>query len=164
MSSSPLWTNLFQPVNKQRQHICEFWLNTPIFEEIDRMTCMTLVEDMSIRRYQRDEAIFTQGEVGIGACLILKGNVHICSGDKVLATLEEGDFFGEIALVIESPRTATAIAYSECEVVFFLRPQLDALIHRSPKQGCLLMQNLARVMADRLGSTNALLEAQHVAN
>jgi len=35
------------------------------------------------------------------------------------------------------------------------------LIRRSPKQGCLLMQNLARVMADRLGSTNALLEAHH---
>jgi len=161
MSSSPFWSNLFQPINKQRQHICDYWLKTPIFEEIDRFTCQALVNDMSIRRYQRDEAIFTQGEIGIGACLILKGQVQIRSGEKVLATLEEGDFFGEIALVIESPRTASAIGYDECEVVFFLRPQLDALIRRSPKQGCLLMQNLARVMADRLGSTNALLEAHH---
>lgn len=162
MSNSPYWHNLFRPLDKEKQHIKQLWAATPIFEHISANQCYQLVQDMPVRRYQVDEAIFKQGEIGIGACLILKGQVHICSGDKVLATLEEGDFFGEVALVIESPRTATAIAHSECEVVFFLRPQLEALLARNPKQASWLMQNLARVMANRLGSTNALLESHHV--
>ncbi len=163
MSNSPFWQNLFRPARKQRQHICELWQATPIFTGISHWQCKALVSEMPVRRYQLNEPIFSQGEVGIGTALILKGQVQICSGEKVLATMEEGDFFGEVALVIEAPRTATAIAHSEAEVVFFLRPQLESLLSQSPRQGAKLMQNLARVMANRLGSTNALLEAQHVA-
>ncbi len=162
MSNSPFWHNLFRPIHKQNQTICDLWLDTPIFDGISAGHCLKLANDMPIRRYDVGEPIFTQGEIGIGTCLILKGEVQICAGDKVLATMEEGDFFGEVALVIEAPRTATAMASHECEIVFFLRPQLENLLSQSPRLGCKLMQNLARVMASRLGSTNALLEAQHV--
>lgn len=162
MSNSPFWHNLFRPADKKRHSICDLWLDTPIFEGLTHSQCLTLVNEMPIRRYDIDEAIFTQGEIGIGTCLLLKGTVNICAGDKVLATMHEGDFFGEVALVIESPRTATAIASSESEIVFFLRPQLEQLLSQSPRLGSRLMQNLARVMANRLGSTNALLESYHV--
>ena len=161
MSHSPFWFNLFRSTAKQKLHIQQLWLATPIFSHVSAKQCLQLVQEMSIRRYQVGEAIFSQGEIGMGACLILTGQVNIGSGEKILAVMEEGDFFGEVALVIESPRTASAVAQTECEVVFFLRPQLDALLDRVPKQGAKLMQNLARVMANRLGSTNALLEAQH---
>lgn len=162
MSNSPFWHNLFRPDYKEKQTISELWLQTPIFEGISHSQCLKLANEMPIRRYNIDEPVFSQGEIGIGACLILKGDVKICSGNKVLATMHEGDFFGEVALVIESPRTATAIASSESEIVFFLRPQLEQLLSQSPRLGSRLMQNLARVMANRLGSTNALLEAHHV--
>ena len=162
MSNSPFWYNLFRPPHKERQSICKLWLDTPIFEGINQNECLKLANEMPIRRYDIDEAVFTQGEIGIGACLILKGSVKICAGEKVLATMLEGDFFGEVALVIESPRTATAIASAESEIVFFLRPQLEQLLSQSPRLGSRLMQNLARVMANRLGSTNALLEAHHL--
>ncbi len=162
MSNSPFWHNLFRPPHKERETICELWLDTPIFEGITHSQCLKLANEMPIRRYEIDEAVFTQGEVGIGTCLILKGSVKICAGEKVLATMHEGDFFGEVALVIESPRTATAIASAESQIVFFLRPQLEQLLSQSPRLGSRLMQNLARVMANRLGSTNALLEAHHV--
>lgn len=162
MSNSPFWHNLFRPAHKERQTISELWLDTPIFDDINQGQSLKLANEMPIRRYDIDEPVFTQGEIGIGACLILKGTVNICAGNKVLASLNEGDFFGEVALVIEAPRTATAIASSESEIVFFLRPQLELLISQSPRLGSVLMQNLARVMANRLGSTNALLEAHHV--
>ena len=162
MTHSPFWQNLFRPPHKQKQHICDLWLATPIFTGISHRQCRSLVAEMAVRRYQIDEAIFEQGDVGIGTALIIKGSVQICSGNKVLATMEEGDFFGEVALVIEAPRTATAIAHGDVEIVFFLRPQLESLLSQAPRQGAKIMQNLARVMANRLGSTNALLEAMHV--
>jgi CRP/FNR family cyclic AMP-dependent transcriptional regulator len=162
MSNSPFWHNLFRPPQKQKETICNLWLDTPIFDGISHSHCLKLAKEMPIRRYNVDEAVFTQGEIGIGTCLILKGSVKICAGSKVLATMEQGDFFGEVALVIEAPRTATAIASTDCEIVFFLRPQLEQLLSQAPRLGSRLMQNLARIIANRLGSTNALLEAHHV--
>ncbi len=164
MTRSPFWQNLFRPAHKQRKHVCELWLATPIFSEVSHQQCRQLVNDMAIRRYENGEAIFKVGDVGIGTGLIISGSVDISVGDKVLANMEEGDFFGEVALVIEAPRTATAVAQGETQVVFFLRPQLETLLSRAPRQGAKIMQNLARVMANRLGSTNTLLEQSHVAD
>ena len=112
MSNSPFWHNLFRSAEKQRQSICDLWLDTPIFEGISHHHCLKLVNEMSIRRYQVDEAIFTQGEIGIGTCLILKGDVQICSGNKVLATIEEGDFFGA-TLSLNSNIIAVGAVYDD---------------------------------------------------
>ncbi len=164
MAGSPFWQNLFRPDHKQKKHVAELWLATPIFSGVSARQCQQLVNDMAIRRYENTEAIFKLGDVGIGTGLIISGSVRICMGEKVLAQLEEGDFFGEVALVIEAPRTATAIAAGDTQIVFFLRPQLESLLSRSPRQGAKIMQNLAKVMANRLGSTNTLLEQSHVAD
>ncbi len=164
MAASPFWQNLFRPDQKQKKHVCELWLATPIFSGVSTGQCQQLVNDMAIRRYENTEAVFKLGDVGIGTGLIISGSVRICMGEKILAQLEEGDFFGEVALVIEAPRTATAIAAGDTQIVFFLRPQLESLLSRSPRQGAKIMQNLAKVMANRLGSTNTLLEQSHVAD
>ncbi len=164
MIRSPFWQNLFRPIHKQSQLICDLWLSTPIFTGVSHRQCSSLVADMAVRQYESGEAIFNRGDVGIGMGLILGGKVQILAGEKVLAQMEEGDFFGEVALVIEAPRTATAVAVGDTQVVFFLRPQLESLLSRAPRQGAKIMQNLARVMANRLGTTNALLEANHVAD
>jgi len=132
MTHSPFWQNLFRPPHKQKQHICDLWLATPIFTGISHRQCRSLVAEMAVRRYQIDEAIFKQGDVGIGTALIIKGSVQICSGNKVLATMEEGDFFGEVALVIGAPRTATAIAHGDVEIVFFLRTAPGRQDHAKP--------------------------------
>ncbi|MEY8247365.1 MAG: cyclic nucleotide-binding domain-containing protein [Bermanella sp.] len=162
MIRSPFWQNLFRPAHKHSKHICDLWLATPIFAQVSHGQCLQLVNDMAMRHYQGGEAIFRLGDVGIGTGLIISGSVNIRVGDKTLANMVEGDFFGEVALVIEAPRTATAVAEGDTQIVFFLRPQLEALLSRAPRQGAKIMQNLARVMANRLGFTNTLLEKSHV--
>jgi len=62
------------------------------------------------------QRIFSQGEQGQVMFIILSGKVEIRSNNNLLMTLEEGELFGEMALVDKSPRSADAIALTDCEL------------------------------------------------
>ena len=87
--------------------------------------------------YLKDEVIFEQGDLGTSACIIEKGRVEISvlkDGQKlVLAEYGEGDLFGEMALIDETTRSATATALETTEVVTIYRSIFDtALQHVNP--------------------------------
>ncbi len=151
---SPLWYNFFRKKTEFNEQIANLWLKTPLFNKISKKHCQLLVPDMHLRSYKSSETIFNQGETGIGAALILSGKVSITSNKKTLAILETGDFFGEVALVVDEPRTANATAQENTELVFFLRQNLDELTDRYPNDGARLMRNLAKILATRLRLSN----------
>jgi len=153
-----LWGNLFRKHNPLTEHITNLWAATPLFRDIPKREIRQLVRDMPPRRYGSDESIFKRGDQGAGAAVILKGKVEIRSGGVVLTELEEGDFFGEIALVLDVPRTADAIAVEETELIFFMRPELEEWLSRSPYFAGKLGTNLAYVLAQRLLSTNTAVQ------
>ncbi|MEO0233645.1 MAG: Crp/Fnr family transcriptional regulator [candidate division WOR-3 bacterium] len=81
-------------------------------------------ENSKIERLLKDgEVLFREGEIGDEMYLIKSGKIKIVQkiGDemKVLAVLSEGDFFGEMALIDGSPRSATAIAEGDTELITF---------------------------------------------
>jgi len=112
---------------------------------------------MHPRYYKKGEAVFNQGELGAGAVLISSGKIIIKSADQVLAELEEGDFFGEVALVLDEPRTASAVASEDCELVFLIKQDVNEWINRTPRYGAVFMKNVAYLIATRLKKTNQLL-------
>ncbi|MDH5180350.1 MAG: cyclic nucleotide-binding domain-containing protein [Gammaproteobacteria bacterium] len=156
--SSSLWSNLFRKRNPVTEHIIEMWSTTPLFRDIPKREILQLVCDMPSRSYAENEYIFHAGDQGAGAAIILSGKVQIRSGDVLLAELTEGDFFGEIALVLDVPRTADAIAVMDTELIFFLRPELEDWLSRSPYFAGRLGSNLAYVLAQRLIQANKALE------
>jgi len=157
---APLWYNFFRPAGDQVTEVTQLWMNTPLFEGISYSKCRELVKNMHPRQYQKNETIFTSGDIGTSVILIHHGSVDISAGDKLLAELQSGDFFGEVALIIDEPRTADAIAAEESELIFFLRSDLEEWIQRSPRDGAQFMLNLSRVLAARLRHTNILMSLQ----
>ena len=156
----PFWHNLFHKKGDRIREVTELWLGTPLFENISYNRCRELVVNMHPRSYKTGEKIFNAGDIGESVVLIRHGRVEIRAGEKILAELAVGDFFGEIALVIDEPRTAQASALEESELVFFLRSDLEAWIQRSPPDGAQFMLNISRVLAARLKHTNLLLALQ----
>ncbi len=136
------------------------WMTTPLFEGIKKRECHDLVKTMHPRHYKKGEMVFNSGDIGTSIVLIRKGAIEIRAADKLLAELKAGDFFGEVALIIDEPRTADAIASEESELIFFLRSDLEEWVKRSPKSGARFMLNIASVLAARLRHTNILLSLQ----
>jgi CRP-like cAMP-binding protein len=104
------------------------------------------------------ERIFEQGDLGTEMYIILDGAVdiikHISGESHLLSRLEKGDFFGEMALLEAAPRTADAVAASECRVLLINGSQFDDMLRRNPE----IAVRIIRKYSKRLREANALLE------
>lgn len=79
--------------------------------------------------------IFTEGDVGETMYIIQKGRIKItkrvANVEKILMILEKGDFFGEMAIISKTPRTATATTIDSCELLAFNREGFLSMISKN---------------------------------
>lgn len=158
--SHPLWSNFFRRREPQSRRIARLWGDTTLFRGVSPRAVRQLTDNMHPRRYDAGERIFSCDDRGAGAALILSGQVEIRVGGALLATLGEGDFFGEVALAVDERRTADAMASEATDVVFFLRHELEEWIEQSPREGARLALNLSLILAERLRRANQMIEGE----
>ena len=77
--------------------------------------------------------------------------------ENTLAELNKGEFFGELALFDDEPRSANAIALDDCILLGLFTPDLMILQERNPVLGHKIMFNLGGLLGERLRKTNHLL-------
>ncbi|MFZ6643024.1 cyclic nucleotide-binding domain-containing protein [Undibacterium sp. TC4M20W] len=106
------------------------------------------------RQYLANEIIFDEGEEGQALYIILSGVVSINRrrehGDEFIANLTEGNFFGDVALLDNSPRSAQAKAAENCEVAVFFRADFSSLLETNAVIGYKISLELARLNSRRL--------------
>lgn len=108
----------------------------------------------SLQRYGKSEIIFEQGSTGSEMYLIHKGRVLLSVRQNEtqqipLAVLNPGDFFGEMALVDDSPRSATASAVEgDTELIVMDRPRFLFMVRQQPEFALSLMHTLCRRLRD----------------
>ena len=158
MIKHPLWANLFKPTNEQQADIDDLWMATPLFAEIPQRHIKHITKSLSIRHYALNESVFSVGELGVGAALIINGSISIQSSGNKLATLKRGDLFGEVALATDETRTADAIAEEATDLVFFMKQDLQDLKKQNPATAAQFAINLAQVLAVRLRHANDYIE------
>jgi CRP-like cAMP-binding protein len=110
-------------------------------------------------RIPAGQIVFEEGEVGTEMFVIQSGTVEVFkrskkSGEKYLATLEKGDFFGEMSILEDVPRTATARAKTDCELVRINRSTFDEMLRHNGEIAVRMLRKLSR----RLRETTKLLE------
>ncbi|NWF98381.1 MAG: cyclic nucleotide-binding domain-containing protein [Nitrospirae bacterium] len=157
---SKIWENIFRK-KRNADSIEEILVKIPIFQDLTPRELKTIKSILYQREYKTNEFIFKEGDAGLGMYIIFNGKVIItCGNDKqTLAELEEGDFFGELSLLDESPRSASAVAKTPCILLCFFKPELLDIIERNPKLGCKIIFKLAWTIGERLKSTNEQLKA-----
>jgi CRP/FNR family transcriptional regulator, cyclic AMP receptor protein len=157
-----IWSNVFKLRSEGtgQTQITEILKKIPVFEDLTKRELGAIERILHKREYRQDELIFREGEPGVGMYIIESGKVRIVTetGKRTLAELAEGEFFGELALLDESPRSATAVAIQPCSILGFFQPDLFGLIERNPQLGVKIVLRLARSIGERLRRANEQLQ------
>jgi CRP-like cAMP-binding protein len=90
--------------------------------------------------------LFQQDQSGSDAYIVLTGDVTISRNGKTVVTLGPGQLLGELSLLDQGPRTASATCATECEVLVISRPRFLALVDDLPE----LQRPLFASLANRL--------------
>jgi CRP/FNR family cyclic AMP-dependent transcriptional regulator len=103
--------------------------------------------------------IFKEGDPGDRCYIILQGEVRISKfipniGEEALAVLKAGDYFGEMALIDNFPRSAHAIANTGAELLSINKTELDKVLIMDRDVGYKLLWAFTRTLSKRLRETN----------
>jgi CRP-like cAMP-binding protein len=92
------------------------------------------------------KVLMREGEIGQEFFLIVSGKVKIERNGKLLRNLGPGDFTGEIALVQEEPRTATATCETDCRLLVVAHREFHTMLDQNPE----FRRSVMGALADRI--------------
>lgn len=134
---------------------------TPLFVRVSPEALILLARGLRRRRFRRNEVIFHQGDPGDSLHVVAGGAVKIVlpspeGEEAIIATLRQGDFFGELALLDGAPRSATATALEPTETLVLPRPTLLELLDREVGLRDALLASLAAELRRLTGHVEEL--------
>nr|BAL58626.1 cyclic nucleotide-binding protein [Candidatus Acetothermum autotrophicum] len=137
------------------QDAVKFLKKTPLFAQFSEKELEALFSTAKVREFEPGSTIVREGDpAGIGFYLILNGQVEVRKGPKTLAQLGPGDYFGEMALLSDAPRSADVVAVQKTKCLMITRWELRSIISSYPDVALKMMGELAR----RLSATNQALK------
>jgi CRP-like cAMP-binding protein len=133
----------------------DLFREVPLFADLDEADLDSLLAVATRRKFPKDSVIFFEHDPGDSLFMILSGRVKvtILSDDGreiILSVLGEKDFFGEMSLLDNEPRSATAIAMEDTEVVILHQREFLSIVERRPRVLVLLLA----VLSSRLRKAN----------
>jgi CRP-like cAMP-binding protein len=144
------------PNSNPRNPRLQLLKNVVLFKDLTMREIIMVDSLMHARSYVADEVIFDEGEEGQGLFLVLSGRVKItlpATAGNFLLELGPGAFFGEVALLDQSLRTAQARAVEDTQIVVLFRAEFYSLIETHSAIASRISFQLARVLAARLRQT-----------
>ncbi|HMP75405.1 MAG TPA: YhjD/YihY/BrkB family envelope integrity protein [Kiritimatiellia bacterium] len=118
-------------------------------------TSQRLVERF-VRRFDRGSVLFREGDAGDEMYFIRSGAVRLTRGPVELRVMREGDYFGEMSMLLGAPRTATAeVTESDTELVAIAEHNLETILLENPG----VVRRLLVDMAARLQAMNERIDA-----
>lgn len=144
--------NLFRP--KKTTPRLERLRNLSLFVNLTPSELRIVDGLMHERDYLAGEVIFDEGEEGQALYIIAAGEVLICRQGQAetgrIAQLGPGTFFGDLALLDNSPRSAQARAATPCELIVFFRDDVVGLLDTHALIASKILRELARHLGARL--------------
>jgi len=142
----------------------DFLKKVSLFHGISRREFGTLFHSLVARDYFPGETLCREGDIGRALFILEFGRVEICrrgaysktgtaAEPRRIAVLKGGDYFGEISLIDEQPRTATVVAIEPVRAWLLYKTEIDRLLRDAPHIGAAIMAHLAALLAVRLRST-----------
>ncbi|MDT8447603.1 MAG: cyclic nucleotide-binding domain-containing protein [bacterium] len=157
------WDNIFhREDDPSKRDILNILAHIPLFSKLSRGELKKVAKIIHERHYAAGESLFRMGEPGAAMFIVKAGQVDIVmpkedSNGLILASLGPGSFLGELALLDDSPRSASAVAPKDTVAMAFFRADLNKLIETEAHIGSKILKELALIIGQRLKLTNEQL-------
>jgi len=129
----------------------------PLFTGLTREEVIKIFSKGMTMRCTKGETIFYKGNIGNQMFVMLGGKVGIYDGEKLLASLHVGDMFGEMALVNQEPRSATARALEDTKLFVLSQEVFERLMTK--RAAIQILMNIVRTLSKRLKNSNEQLKS-----
>ena len=135
-----------------------------LFTNLDNNELEHILNIASAKSYKKNEIIFNEGDKGDAFYVVLKGSVRISTvvpgvGEEALAILKKGNYFGEMALIDNAPRSASAIANEDTILLAITDANFRNLLMTDHKIAYKLLWELVKTLSKRLRETDNKLKS-----
>ena len=131
---------------------------TPVFAGLPRRLLARIAVQLFEKAYAPGEAVFSEGDPGKGLFVVLDGEVEVVrettQGPQKIVTFGPGTAFGELALIDDLPRSATALATSPTRLLILYRSHFEELVAGDRGIALVVARNLLRLLAGYVRAAN----------
>lgn len=135
-----------------------------LFRELKPSEMERLLSISKEKKVKKDEVVFREGDIGDAFYLIVAGSVRISTlvpgvGEEALTILKAGEYFGEMALIDDAPRSASAIANEDTMLLFMGKEDFRKLLERQTDIAYKLLWVFTKTLSARLRKTDEQLKS-----
>ena len=135
----------------------------PLFQALSSEQLKRVASIAARRELPGGATIFAEGAVGDEMFVVLTGRVRISKrlpgvGEEALAILEPGAYFGEMAMIDDSPRSADALAHTSCTLAALKREELEQLMFVDKDLASVVLWTFVRTLSARLREMNEKIQ------
>jgi CRP-like cAMP-binding protein len=123
--------------------------NVPLFADVERGELQEVASSLRERRFSAGETVLSEGKAGVGFFVIVEGEAHVTVRGEDRGRLGPGDYFGEIALIVGTERTATVTADTDLVCLALTLWEFRPLVEQNGTIAWKLLQALARKLPAR---------------
>lgn len=135
-----------------------------LFRELTPGEMERLLSISKEKKVKKNEVIFREGDIGDAFYLIVTGGIRISTfvpgvGEEALTILREGEYFGEMALIDDAPRSASAIANDDTMLLYIGKDDFRNLLERQTDIAYKLLWIFTKTLSARLRKTDEQLKS-----
>jgi CRP/FNR family transcriptional regulator, cyclic AMP receptor protein len=130
------------------QQRIELLRRVPLFADLDKKELEGIANSLKERTFRAGETITSEGESAVGFFVIQEGEAKVTVGGQERGRLGPGDYFGEIALIAQTGRTATVTADTDVRCLGMTFWEFRPLVEENGKIAWKMLQSLARKMSE----------------
>ena len=126
----------------------DFLATVPLFKSLKRNQLETLSKQASVQAFEANAEIVTQGKPGVGLFILMSGEAQVVhmqpdGTQTVVNILGPTDFFGELALLTEGPRTASVVATAPTQCLVLTHWNFFAVLRNDADMAIAILEELA---------------------
>ncbi len=118
--------------------------SVPFFAGLNPKHLKMVAESGKEQSYKSGETIVKEGTMGVGFYMVIDGKVEVRKGSKLLASLSRGEYFGEMSLIDEQPRSADVVAVQPTRCFTLSTWVFSALVKQHPELSLQMLKEFAK--------------------